>query len=432
MATTSRSPSADREEDGASRVFANARSALAHHVILANVQLPDGPPRGSFGRASRLLDAARAYRSTGILLDPDAVLRHAAIGAWDIERGSSIDRAERFLEAYGRPATAMDATLDDPDAALELAAASGAGSLDWHPSLAMFAEQVRVRQRALEAELQPTTLEAAAQRMFGPAVRIRHDHGYHGPIERAWVHDRLRRAPAHELRERLAALARWAADDRREPLATAAGVYAGVLDIQPFRQANAAIALYAADLAIRCVAGVASADIGLGGLLTGRLARHRAALRSAVLDGDDRAWLAAFGSTVVHAVQRTSERRGAHLAAYRAVRNRVESHAGHALLGRRRRSLHRIANLAARWPYLGIARLVDTGVAERVTAGHYLNALVRLGIGVPHRYGRYRLVRLSSLADAVGAEAPAHGLRPGLDELVASAKRLRYVGPHDA
>jgi len=205
-----------------------------------------------------------------------------------------------------------------------------------------------------------------------------------------------------------------------------------VLDIQPFRQANAAIAIYAADLAIRCVAGVASADIGLGGLLTGRLARHRAALRSAVLDGDDRAWLAAFGSTVVHAVQRTSERRGAHLAAYRAVRNRVESHAGHALLGRRRRSLHRIANLAARWPYLGIARLVDTGVAERVTAGHYLNALVRLGIGVPHRYGRYRLVRLSSLADAVGAEAPAHGLRPGLDELVASAKRLRYVGPHDA
>ena len=432
MPTTSRSPSTVGDEDHASRTVANTRSALAHHVVLANVRAPDGPPRGSFAQPSRLVDAARAYRSTGILLDPDAVLRHVAIGAWDRERGSSIDRAEGFIERYARPASGMDATVDDPDAALELAAASGAGSLDWHPTLAAFAEQLRARQRGLEAALQPRALETAAQRMFGPAVRIRHDRGYHGPIERAWVHDRLFRAPAGELRERLAALASWAADDRRDPLTTAAGVYAGMLDIQPFRQANVAIAIYAADLAIRCIAGVASADIGLGGLLAERTGRHRAALRSAVLDGDERPWRDAFLTTVLDAVQRTSERRTAHAAAYRAVRSRLESHAGLALLGRRRRSLHRIADLAARWPYLGIARLVDAGVAERVAAGHYLDALVRLGVGVPQRCGRYRLVRLSSLTDAVGANAPADGLRPGLDELVASARRLRYVDPHDA
>ncbi len=432
MATTRPLPSEIVGEDDPARAVTNARTALAHHVVLANVRPPDGPPRGSFAQASRLLNAARAYRSTGILLDPDAVLRHAAIGVWNLERGSSIDRAEGFLEAYGRPPSGLDADADDPDAALELAAGSGAGGLDWHPSLATFAEQLRARQRGLEAALRPDALETAARRMFGPAVRIRHDRGYHGPIERAWVHDRLRRAPADELRERLAALATWAADDRRDPLTTAAGVYAGVLEIQPFRQANVAVAIYAADLAIRCIAGVASADVGLGGLLAERIGRHRAALRSAVLDGDERAWRDAFLSTVLDAVQRTSERRRAHLAAYRAVRSRLESRAGLELLGRRRRSLHRIADLAARWPYLAIARLVDAGVAERVAAGHYLNALVRLGVGVPQRYGRYRLVRLSSLADAVGAEAPAHGLRPGLDELVAAARRLRYVDPHDA
>src|SRR6056297_2670916 len=128
MATTSRSPSTVGDEEDASRTVANTRSALAHRVVLANVRPPDGPPRGSFAPPSRLVDAARAYRSTGILLDPDAVLRHAAIGAWDRERGSSIDRAEGFIERYARPASGMDATVDDPDAALELAAASGAGS----------------------------------------------------------------------------------------------------------------------------------------------------------------------------------------------------------------------------------------------------------------------------------------------------------------
>lgn len=432
MATTPHSPSAIGGEDDRAGTVANARTALAHHVVLANLRPPDGPPRGSFAQASRLLDAAHAYRSTGILLDPDAVLRHAAIGVWNLEQGSSIDRAEGFLEAYGRPPSGLSADTDAPDTALELAAASGAGGLAGHPSLAMFAEQGRARQRELATALQPSALEAAAQHMFGPAVRIRHDRGYHGPIERPWVHDRLRRASSDDLRERLAALATWAADDRRDPLTTAAGVYAGVLDIQPFRQANVAVAIYAADLAIRCIAGVASADIGLGGLLAERTFRHRTVLRSAVLDGDDRVWRAAFLSTVLDAVQRASERRRAHLAAYRAVRSRLDSQSGLAVLGRRRRSLHLIADLAARWPYLGIARLVEAGVAERVAAGHYLNALVRLGVGVPQRCGRYRLVRLSNLADAVGAEAPVAGLRPGIDALVASARRLRYVDPHDA
>ena len=71
------------------------------------------------------------------------------------------------------------------------------------------------------------------------------------------------------------------------------------------------------------------------------------------------------------------------------------------------------------------------GLAERVTAGKYLDALVRLGVAWPHRHGRYRLVRVISLVDALAPPPAPARARQGLDRLAATARTRRVCAADD-
>ncbi len=70
-------------------------------------------------------------------------------------------------------------------------------------------------------------------------------------------------------------------------------------------------------------------------------------------------------------------------------------------LGRRRVDRQALARLAAANPYLSIRAIVNAGTVMDRTAGRYLDALTRLGLGRNVRWGRLRLLRLSALADAI-------------------------------
>ena len=160
----------------------------------------------------------------------------------------------------------------------------------------------------------------------------------------------------------------------------------------------------------------------------------RVALRSAVQERQWTGWIVTFVRSVARAATDATARAQAYTSAASALRARLAGPDGRSALGRRRLDVAALADLAFRRPYLSIDRIVDAGLARPRTAGRYLSDLQRLGLGTDVRWGRVRLLRISSLADALtspmrSTETPRARLLAAT--LQAAAQRTPFVGSDD-
>jgi len=390
-----RRPSACREVEEA---LSQAREAIGGLLSMQAIS----PVGAAFGATFGLLDAAESYRLVNMPLDTETLLGQIALGLGgrgvDPEELQTVERkAESYLRVYAR----------------EVAPAGPGAS--YRPSAA--------------PDL--TDLPELLGKSFWRRVRLRgpHQHGPHR--EHRWLGP-TRRIVRDRLQDRLDELARWAAAPGRDPIVTAAYLYARILDLHPYTYANVAAAHLAGDLALRTLPGVSAARIGLGAILIERLPAHRQLMCSA-LDAPHTVepWLVAYAGAVHDAASRTSHLLERHRDAYRAVRDRLHSRDGRAELGRRRVDPDRLAKLAARTPYLAITRLVGEGVAQRRTAARYLGTMVRLGLGTDVRYAPYRMVRISSLADVFARATHGRTTNSAIAGLAAAARHTPYVGVVD-
>ncbi len=391
------------------------RARLELDAAIVRLTRPADLPADAFDGVHGFLDALAIAAADGAAFDPEAMLRRRATGWHDTRVGS----AEHFLDVYAREHAAP---VDEPDVPPGLAA-------------------VGRPQPAPDRELAADALEATAMRLAGPATRLRRERGYLGTPQRSPFLAGPR-AGAADLPAHLADAAAWVASAADRPLLAAAVVYARLLGLHPLRDANRRLASWAADRSLRRVPGASTARTGLGRALAARESDERRRLQRLFTTGDWAAWVAWFLETIDEAQTQAKARRDAYRRAFRAFADGVRAERGRSRFGRRRVPAARLAAAAARSPYLSIGILVRAGIAQRVTAGRYLDGLVQAGLGVATRVGRQRVVRVSALADAVLLDAtPAHARRAPAtrprrpadwDRLVAAARALRPIDPHDA
>jgi hypothetical protein len=436
----------------------DAAASLETHLALdlaaaASVR-PTGMPATAFDEVHGLLDALSLCAADGAPFDPDAMLQRRATGWLDTTPGSLEESVVRFASAHAEPtadASAVDAGLDEQLLVpLRWRGTRGGRRADAGGSAARGARPRSTGLPGLAEELASDPLEAAARRLCAPATRLRPERGYHGPVQPS-PHVASPREGAARLRPRLEALAAWAEDGARSPLLTAAVVHGALLALHPFRDANRRMALHAADRVLRRVPGAAAARTGLGRGLAEAEAEAMDAVRTAVTDGDWRGYALAFLRILADALEDTVARRRAHREAFLGLVARLEASDLDPRLRRRRFDRRRLAGAAARSPYLSVPVLVEAGVAARTTAARYLDALARAGMGVPTRLARHRLLRISTLADAVLVAPPSTppptpnetpgsrsrsaarstSRRPPLDRIAAAGTTIRLVDPHD-
>lgn len=411
---------------------------LALDLAAAASARPSGMPSTAFDEVHGLLDALALCAADGAAFDPDAMLQRRATGWLDTTPGSLEESVVRFASAYAAPVP----ETSGPDAGLdEQLLVPWRWRGEGRPHL-RGAGSRRTDLRGLADELAADALEAAARRLCGPATRLRPERGYHGAVQPS-RHVASARDGAAELRPRLEALATWAEEGDRSPLLTAAVVHGAMLALHPFRDANRRMAVRAADRVLRRRPGAAAARLGVGRALAAAEAETAHALRASVSDGDWRGYALAFLRVLADALEDTVARRRTHREAFLGLLAHLEASDLDPRLRRRRFDRRRLAGAAARSPYLSVPVLVEAGVAARTTAARYLDALARAGVGVPTRLARHRLLRVSTLADAVlvpprsaprtaPRTAPLSTLRrPPLDRITAAATTIRLVDPHD-
>ncbi len=290
-----------------------------------------------------------------------------------------------------------------------------------------------------------TDLADAVIDALGPRGRMRPDERAPAAAEVAWLNPRpafARTRPSATLRG-LVALARRSDLD---PLLVAAIAYARVLLARPFLHGNEIAGLVAVDMLLRATPGLSASRVGLGAAFRAHRNELRASLRAAARDDTAwTTWIETFLRIVADAARVTRARSRAHAAAHAAVRDRLTGPAAHATFGRRRVDGRDLADLAARTPYLAIGAIVRAGLAQDRTAGRYLTALARLGVGREERWGRIRLIRVSALADAVAGANVGAGTgtgtgagTPGRPDaglpgavLRAAARRMPPIDPED-
>ena len=375
-----------RRVDAASHA---AREALAEFLDVCPPWSHDGATQ-RFTRLQDRIDAGLAFGAVGNPVAPQVVLKRLAVGPAERRRAAcptlGVERERlfaSFVAAYARP----PATLDPRD--------------------------VLTGPRRADLAVLPDVVEAA----LGPRAQVRDDAFLPDPMEVRWLLRRSMltpRRPSTVLRD----LARLTRDEQLDPLVVAALAYARIVIARPFDRGNEAAALLAVDEVLRATPGLSAARVGLATALHARRRRVRGAvIRMAHRRGDAKtSWVLAFLDALAAAARGTARRALAHRTAEAAVRDRLTGSAAKRTIGRRRVDPHELARLAAANPYLSIAGLVRAGLAGDRTAGRYLDALARLGLGRNVRWGRLRLLRLSALADAIepldGASEPPNRVQP--------------------
>lgn len=377
----------------------------------------EGSRAHAFGALQDQLDAGVAFGAVGHAVEPEVQLRRIAIGPCSqptSDRGTPSEvvdvRLARFTAVYARPVGTVDAFhLVAPPRGVDLA-----------------------------------ELAAAVAGALGPWGRVRSDERAPAAAELAWLNPRpafARARPSATLR----GLAALAGRSGLDPLPVAAIAYARVLLARPFLHGNEIAGLVAVDMLLRATPGLSASRVGLGTAFRAHRNELRAALRAAQRaalgavardHGAWTTWIETFLRIVASAARATSARARAHATAHAAVRERLTGPDAHAALGRRRIDGRDLADVAARTPYLSIGAIGRAELARDRTAGRYLTALVRLGLGREERWGRMRLIRVSALADAVSPAAgrprvgmPGSGVPAAV--LRAAARRTPPIDPDD-
>ena len=387
-----------RDRERIERATQDTRDAFVALLGTCPPWAAKGSTAHAFGAVQDQLDAGVAFGAVGHAVEPEVQLRRIAVGtpAHAISErvtpsGIVEARLARFTTAYAQPVATV--------APVHLVARRGASDL--------------------------ADLADAVRDALGPWARVRPDERYAAANEVAWLTPRpaSARARASVTLRGLATLGRRSDLD---PLLIAAIAYARVLLARPFLHGNEAAGLVAVDVLLRATPGLSAARVGLGMAFRARRDELRASLRASVLGGEAAriAWLETFLRTVAGAARQTHARACAHEAGHAAVRERLAGPGGQDALDRRRIDGRELADLAARTPYLSIGAIVRAGLARERTAGRYLTALARLGLGSDVRWGRVRLLRVSVLADAV---APPAG-RPTARHPAAGPTRTGTLG----
>jgi hypothetical protein len=348
--------------------------------------------------------------------DPHTLLMRHATGWRDIAEDGLEAQVQRFAAAYAEP-------LDEAGAAEALRDRRLSTRNDARPSEA---RPRPVRRDALRAQ----PLEDMARRVSGPAARLRPARGYHGRVQPS----RFLRGPrdgAERLQHDVHRLADRLARRPLDPLIAGAIAYAWMLRLHPVRYGNRRLATLVADRLLRDEPGTAAARAGLGRALAGRREREAEAVQAATERGAWPAYLRWFLRTLARAVRASLDRRHRYHLAVGAFAARLDDADGRRLLGRRRVAPSELAAAAASAPYLAVRGITERGLAGRVTAARYLDALARLGLARPVRHGRYRLARIGSLVDALDPPPPPEAAGRGLDRLAATARTTHVCDGHD-
>lgn len=451
----------DLDDPEVRQAAAEVRNAVSLDLTLATGARPAWLPAGWYERVDGLLDAQALCATDGAAFDPHTVLMWHATDWRDVADDGLEAQVRRFADIYAAPL--------DEDAATEALAARFLAGL-----------RGAARPATAGDALRPDALEALAREVMGPGARLRPARGYHGPVQPSGF---LRgpRDGADALRDRLDALAERVGRDGMDPLLAAAIGYAWLRRLHPLRYGNRRLAILAADRMLRLEPGLAAARAGLGRALAAWTSGEARAVRAATERGAWPAYLRGVLRTLARGLRAGVERRHGYHQAARALAARLRDPDGRRWLGRRRVTPERLAAAAAASPYLGVRGLTEHGLAGRVTAARYLNAFLKLGIARPQRLGRYRLIRVVGLVDALDPpeagprrdpteegprrypteEAPRRdppdagpgrdppesdprrdardgpprpnpaGARPGLDRLAAAARMRRVCDPDD-
>lgn len=403
---------ADLEQRPVVEAAGALRIDVAFHLTVRMGARPHWLPSTAFERVDGLMDAQAVCASDGAPFDPHSLLMRHATQWRDVSNDGPEAQVQRFVDAYAEP--------------IDERAASAA------QSERLFADRPPDggRQRLSGDEMRAGAIEALSRNTSGPGARLRPARGYHGGVQPS-PFLRKPREGAEALEENLGRLADWISRAPVDPLLAAAITYAWLVRLHPVRYANRRLATLAFDRLFRGEPAASAARLGLGRALAARRREEARLIDLATGRGAWTAYLRWFLVTAHHATRASMKRSRRYELAAAALLARLRDEDGRRLLGRRRVRPERLAAAAAASPYLGATQLSQHGLAECATAAKYLAALVRLGVAWPHRHGRYRLVRVVSLVDALAPPPPPGHARQGLDRLAATARTLRVCAADD-